>query len=59
MALTCNYCDGRPVACATVNVGEKPADPRKLCTKQDPRKVTIVRACAEHVDRLPKSEAVR
>ncbi len=50
--MTCSYCDQLAVRCSTVQVGNAPNDPRKLNTKQDDRRVIVVRACADHLDRL-------
>ncbi len=46
--MKCSYCDAPSVGCTTVPVGARPDDPLKLGTQADPRKIIIVRMCAEH-----------
>ena len=46
--MKCSYCDAPSVGCTTVPVGQRPDDPLKLGTQADPRKIIVVRMCAEH-----------
>ena len=50
--MTCAYCTAKPVACSTIQDGEKPANPKHHATKMDSRRIVIVRVCEEHLGKL-------
>lgn len=53
--MNCSFCAEPSVRCTTVQIGERPADPRKHGTPTDTRKIVVVRVCAAHVRHLGRA----